>query len=72
VGSANSLKPQEPRRLSLGELSVLQPGEQIEAPVIIHAESIGKHELSLLFVFREVSIVLPVGMRVYLYIYPIG
>lgn len=70
--SANSLKPQEPRRLSLGESSVLQPGEQIEAPVIIHAESIGKHELSLLFVFREVSTASPVLTRVYLRSYPIG
>ncbi|KAF8973873.1 ER-golgi trafficking TRAPP I complex 85 kDa subunit-domain-containing protein [Flammula alnicola] len=56
VRSQNSLKPQEPRRLSLKgseHSSGLQPGEGIEVSAILHAESTGNHELSFLFVFRE-------------------
>lgn len=55
--SSNSLKPADPHRVSLGapdESRVLQPGEYVELPFIIHAETVGKHELCLLFIFREV------------------
>ncbi|KAF9475629.1 hypothetical protein BDN70DRAFT_883515 [Pholiota conissans] len=55
VESVNSLRPLEPRRLSLGasKNTILQPGDQVEVPLVFHAGSIGNSELSLLFVFRE-------------------
>ncbi|KDR85341.1 hypothetical protein GALMADRAFT_234163 [Galerina marginata CBS 339.88] len=54
--SSNSLKRQEPHRLALkgsAHSSVINVGESVEVPVILHAETIGHHELCLLFVFRE-------------------
>ncbi|KJA29295.1 hypothetical protein HYPSUDRAFT_176107 [Hypholoma sublateritium FD-334 SS-4] len=56
IQSSNSLKPADPHRISLGapdESRVLQPGEHVELPFIIHAETAGGHELCLLFIFRE-------------------
>lgn len=59
IRSSNSLKPQEPQRLSLngaGGSTTINPGESVEVPAIFHAEILGDHELCLLFVFREVSV----------------
>ncbi|PPQ67072.1 hypothetical protein CVT25_005673 [Psilocybe cyanescens] len=56
IRSSNSLKPQEPQRLSLngaGGSTTINPGESVEVPAIFHAEILGDHELCLLFVFRE-------------------
>lgn len=33
---------------------MLEPGNSIEVPFILHAETNGSHDLRLLFVFREV------------------
>ena len=55
--SPNSLEPQKPFRLSLSgsnQSSVLEPGSSVEVSFILHAETIGNHDLCLLFVFGEV------------------
>lgn len=57
IRSPNSLEPQRPYRLSLSgsnQLSMLEPGNSVEVSFIFHAETIGNHDLCLLFVFREV------------------
>ena len=53
--STNSLAPQEPFRIPLGsdELS-LEPEEDINLSLHLHAEQFGEHDLSVLLVFREV------------------
>ncbi|KAF4623241.1 hypothetical protein D9613_002112 [Agrocybe pediades] len=56
--SFNSLKPQAPRRLPLlgtdQSSTILNPGQGIEVPVIVHAGmATGNFDLDLLFVFRE-------------------
>ncbi|KAJ7169750.1 ER-golgi trafficking TRAPP I complex 85 kDa subunit-domain-containing protein [Mycena filopes] len=52
--SQNSLTPQQPFRLGMiGGQSSLQPGDNIEVSVAIHASQVGERELSLLFVYRE-------------------
>ncbi|KIM47871.1 hypothetical protein M413DRAFT_211893 [Hebeloma cylindrosporum] len=56
IRSRNSLRPQEPQRIPLhtsDRSSILQPGDSMELPTILHAESSGAYELCLLFVFRE-------------------
>lgn len=58
IRSSNSLKPQEPQRLPLNGAdgsTKINPGESVEVPAILHAETPGDHELCLLFVFREVN-----------------
>jgi hypothetical protein len=57
IRSPNSLEPQKPYRLSLSgsnHSSILEPGNSVEVSFILHAETIGNHDLCLLFVFREV------------------
>ena len=57
IRSPNSLELQKPYRLSLSgsnQLSMLEPGNSVEVSFILHAETIGNHDLCLLFVFREV------------------
>ena len=57
IRSPNSLEPQKPFRLSLSgsnQSSVLEPGNSVEVSFILHAETIGNHDLCLLFVFGEV------------------
>lgn len=57
IRSPNSLEPQKPYRLSLSgsnQSSMLEPGNSVEVSFILHAETIGNHDLCLLFVFREV------------------
>ena len=57
IRSPNSLEPQKPYRLSLSgsdQSSMLAPGNSVEVSFILHAETIGKHDLCLLLVFREV------------------
>ncbi|KAF8167761.1 ER-golgi trafficking TRAPP I complex 85 kDa subunit-domain-containing protein [Crassisporium funariophilum] len=56
IQSRNSLKPQEPRRLTLmgsDQSSVLLPGDSVEVPLILHAEQPGSRELCFLLVYRE-------------------
>ncbi|KAJ7038336.1 ER-golgi trafficking TRAPP I complex 85 kDa subunit-domain-containing protein [Mycena alexandri] len=52
--SQNCLTLQQPFHLAMikGQSS-LQPGDNIEVPVTIHASQVGERELSLLFVYRE-------------------
>lgn len=57
ISSNNTLKPRLPQRLQgkhFNEPLQLQAGESTELTVILHAESSGAHELSLMFVFRKV------------------
>lgn len=57
IRSPNSLEPQKPFRLSLSgsnQSSMLAPGNSVEVSFILHAETVGNHDLCLLFVFREV------------------
>jgi trafficking protein particle complex subunit 8 len=57
IRSPNSLEPQKPFRLSLSgsnQSSMLEPGNSVEVSFILHAETIGNHDLCLLFVFGEV------------------
>ncbi|KAF8913001.1 ER-golgi trafficking TRAPP I complex 85 kDa subunit-domain-containing protein [Gymnopilus junonius] len=52
--SSNSLLSSKPHRLSGADTSfTILPGESIEVSAILHAETTGHHELSILFVFRE-------------------
>lgn len=53
----NSLEQRSPHCLPLEcfkNSTVLLPGESTEVSVILHSESLGLHELCLLFVFRGV------------------
>jgi hypothetical protein len=57
--SHNSIALQQPYRLTMigGESSTsLQPEDNIEISVMLHASQIGERELSLLFVYREVDV----------------
>ncbi|KAJ7654956.1 ER-golgi trafficking TRAPP I complex 85 kDa subunit-domain-containing protein [Mycena polygramma] len=52
--SPNSLELQEPSRLAtIGGQSSLQPGNNTEISVVIHASQVGEQQLSLLFIYRE-------------------
>ncbi|KAG5647603.1 hypothetical protein DXG03_008956 [Asterophora parasitica] len=53
IKTHNSISPGKPRRIVLSEFGVLNPGEKVEVPMQLHAESIGDQELHLLFVYRE-------------------
>ena len=57
IESSNSLLSSRPHRLSPKGTDTsfkIPPGESVEVPAVLHAESIGKHDLCLLFIFREV------------------
>lgn len=56
VRSHNSLEPQKPYRLliSSSSSSMLEPGDSVEVPFILHTEITGSHDLYLFFLFREV------------------
>lgn len=57
--SDNSLTPRMPLRVPLSPSNgspTLAPGETMEVTVLLHADRLGEQELSLLFVYREVSI----------------
>jgi hypothetical protein len=56
--SVNSLNAEEPFRISLSHSddSTLNPGDNFEISLRLHAESTGEQDLCLLFVYREVCI----------------
>ncbi|KAG6911541.1 hypothetical protein DXG01_011843 [Tephrocybe rancida] len=49
IQSRNSLEPSKPHGIEL----VLDPGENTEYPIQLHAEATGDRELNLLFIYRE-------------------
>ncbi|KAF5384925.1 hypothetical protein D9615_001402 [Tricholomella constricta] len=53
IKSHNSLAPGKPCRIVLPESGILNPGENVELPMQLHAESQGDQGLHLLFVYRE-------------------
>lgn len=57
----NTLSPREPLRLPLDRLagrSSLKPLEDVEVPIVLHANEVGDLSLSLMFIYREVCILL--------------